>query len=269
MIETDFLEIQSKLGNYKYSSMQYLEYSYVSQYEIILKRDECILLYGFNEKEGCHEYHFAANTQEDILKETQHNPCLITFVPEEWITEFEKAGFVVCAAFCDYFMESLEGVSECGEPEFLKEDECKEAADVTIACRGQSRGFHGETPEWIREWINTPGDTDDDLEYLHRAILTERNEQAEIVGIVVTALYGFESEKGAVSWIREAAVKPEYQRKGIARKLITQALYYGKNHGAKRAFLAADECNIHAIHLYESIGFRARKDKQINMIKEV
>ncbi|BCJ93672.1 hypothetical protein acsn021_12410 [Anaerocolumna cellulosilytica] len=267
MTETDLLEIQSKLADYTYSSMQYLEHSDVSQYEVILKRDGCILLYGFNEKEGCHEYHFAANTPDDILKEVQDNQCLITFVPEEWITEFEKAGFVVCAAFCDYFMDSLEDALGCGEPEFLKRNECKEAADVTIACRGQSRGFHGETTEWITDWIDTSKDAGCDLEYLHRALLIERNEQAEIVGIVVTALYGFESEKGAVSWIREVAVKPAYQRKGIARKLITQALHYGKNHGARRAFLAADACNIHAIHLYESIGFRAGKDKQINMIR--
>lgn len=268
MTEANLVRIQSKLDNYTYSSMRYLEYPEVIKYELIMETDEVILLYGFNEKEGLNEYHWAANTPCDIIRAVHGNDhCLITFVPEDWIKELEKAGFIICAAFCDYFMDSLDSILTQDLALFLKEEESKKAAEVTMACRGQSRGFTGETPEWISKWLDNSIAAGSDSDYLHRAALIERNEQGEIVGIVFTALYGYESAKGAVSWIREVAVKPEYQRKGIARKLIAQALTYGKTHGAKRAFLAADECNVHAIHLYESIGFKAGKDKQINMIR--
>lgn len=50
--------------------------------------------------------------------------------------------------------------------------------------------------------------------------------------------------------------------------MINQALYYGKCHGATRGFLAADEQNAGAIHLYESIGFEASEEEsQIDMRK--
>ena len=91
----------------------------------------------------------------------------------------------------------------------------------------------------------------------------------EIAGIVCTGTYGHESKDGAVVWIREVAVKPKYQGQGIGRILVSQALQYGKQCGASRAFLAVDEENSGAIHLYESLGFVASKEAgEINMIKE-
>ena len=101
------------------------------------------------------------------------------------------------------------------------------------------------------------------------AVLTEKAEDGKIVGIVCTGTYAHDSEKGPVSWIREAAVVPSYQNRGIARKLILQALAYGKRNGATRAFLAADEENRNAIRLYTSIGFLPGGDEsQIDMIRE-
>jgi ribosomal protein S18 acetylase RimI-like enzyme len=85
---------------------------------------------------------------------------------------------------------------------------------------------------------------------------------------VCTATYAHDSQKGPIAWIREVAVRPEYQRMGIGRKLVTQALSYGKENGAVRGFLQADECNIYAIHLYESLGFVSNKHEvQIDMFK--
>ena len=55
-------------------------------------------------------------------------------------------------------------------------------------------------------------------------------------------------------------VNPEYQNRGIARRIIKQALLHGKTHGATRAFLAADEQNVGAIHLYKSLGFEPSKE---------
>jgi ribosomal protein S18 acetylase RimI-like enzyme len=49
---------------------------------------------------------------------------------------------------------------------------------------------------------------------------------------------------------------------------MQQSLSYGKKHGAKRAFLMADDLNEHAIRLYKKIGFKPKEDEcQIDMIK--
>jgi GNAT superfamily N-acetyltransferase len=268
--EVDFLRLQSNLKNYRFFSMEYIDYSDVSDYQIVIENDNIVLLYGYHNEAKCYEYHWAANSADDIINAIDMDlQCLITFVPHEWIETFEQAGFVVRNAWHDYFMDSLETITMLEDAEFLNNDECEEASEVTMSCKGQSRGFTGQTPKWIRDWLGSSGEDSTETDVSNRAILIERNSKKEIVGIACTGTYAHESEKGAIVWIREVAVKPDYQRRGIARKLITQALAYGKSFGAKRAFLAADECNAHAIHLYVSIGFKASNDKsQIDMIKD-
>lgn len=82
------------------------------------------------------------------------------------------------------------------------------------------------------------------------------------------ATYDYQSEKGPIVWIREIAVNPRFQNKGIGRRLIIKALSYGKKYRATRAFLAADENNVSAIHLYTSIGFLpGDNESQIDMLK--
>jgi ribosomal protein S18 acetylase RimI-like enzyme len=118
----------------------------------------------------------------------------------------------------------------------------------------------------MQSWIHNeePAAAETDTE--NYAVVIHR-ENDEIVGLVCTAVYGFDCEEGPVSWIREVAVHPNYQNRGIAGKLILQAMNYGKRFGAVRAFLMADECNEHAIHLYEKLGFVAKKDdNQIDML---
>lgn len=270
MLQTDFERIQSKQNSYKYLSLEYIDYSDIPEYQIILENENTILLFGYNNEAKSYEYHWAANHPAELLKAMdQELSCLITFIPDEWVEVFKNSGFLVRNAWHDYFMDSLEHIPEGEGVESLKEEESEEASLVTLACRGQSRGFTGQTTEWIREWVDNSEEVMEETGIRNKVIFIERNDKGELVGIVCTGTYGHESEKGAVVWIREVAVKPEYQRKGIARKLINQALAYGKEHGAKRAFLAADECNTYAIHLYESIGFRAADGKsQIDMIRE-
>lgn len=109
--------------------------------------------------------------------------------------------------------------------------------------QGQSRGFTGQTPEWIENYLHH------NETVKNPAILPCRAPEGELAGILCTGTYGHDSKDGAIVWIREVAVKPEHQSKGIGRRLIAQALQYGKRCGASRAFLAVDEDNIGAIHL--------------------
>ena len=53
-------------------------------------------------------------------------------------------------------------------------------------------------------------------------------------------------------------VNASSQNQGIGRKLLSQALYYGQQKGAKRAFLMADDLNQNALHLYQKMGAKKR-----------
>jgi ribosomal protein S18 acetylase RimI-like enzyme len=94
-------------------------------------------------------------------------------------------------------------------------------------------------------------------------------EDGQPVGVVCVALYGDKSAKGPIVWIREIAVMPEYQGRGCGKALLQSALAYGIKHGAKRAFLMADDCNTGAIALYRRMGFEPNmSEAQIDLIYE-
>ena len=265
MRETIFNTIKDNLNRYKYSSMIYTDYEDICDYEIIFEADNLILLYGYNNTAKMYEYHWAANSAKDIVDRIEKEQCFITFIPYEWVTIFENTGFSIRNAWHDYFKKSLSDISnEANDAMILKCTECKEASEVTISCRNQSRGFTGETEEFMKKWLSN---TDENNR--HSTIFIEKNDIGEIIGLVCTSVYGYDSEKGPVSWIREVCVRPDFQNRGIARRLIMQALSHGKQKGARRAFLAADEVNKNAIHLYESIGFEPTlDDSQIDMIRK-
>ena len=264
MEEKLFDTIQESISNYQYTSMRYIDYGEVCNYDIVSNTEQLVLLCGYYDPAKAFEYHWAANKAEDIIALIDKKESLITFVPQEWIKTFEGAGFYIRSAWHDHFKSSLSDiVDEVKDAIVLKDSECKEASEVTMSCRYKSRGFTGETEEFFREWLS-----DNDKDHPNSIIFVEKNDIGEIVGLVCTTTYGHGSEKGPVAWIREVCVRPEYQNRGIARKLILQALSHGKKHGATRAFLAADEMNENAIHLYTSIGFEPSKEEsQIDMIK--
>lgn len=264
MIEAIFNTMKNNLDKFKHSSMTYTSYEDVLDYEVICNTGQLILLCGYNEAAKMFEYHWAANTAEDIIKQLDKKECFITFIPHEWVNTFENAGFSIRNAWHDYFKHSLTDISnEADDAIVLKDTECREASEVTLSCRNQSRGFTGETEEFMKEWISNSNEN-----YRYSTIFVEKNDKGEIIGLVCTTTYGHDNKKGPISWIREVCVRPEYQNRGIARKLIKQALSHGKKHAATRAFLAADEMNENAIHLYKSIGFEpVQDDSQIDMIK--
>lgn len=63
--------------------------------------------------------------------------------------------------------------------------------------------------------------------------------------------------------INNVAVRPEYRRRGIGRKLLEWILIAGKRGGAVRVFLELRAGNSAALALYEGCGFRitARRSK--------
>lgn len=265
MIEQQFHEIKDILQQFCFTSLKYTDYEEIADYEIVINDNKVIIIYGYNPESKRYEYHWACNHKEDLLRhlKKRNDNELITFVPENWVESLKNIGFDIYAIWNDYFAEDLEEYVNCEEPKYIHHDNCKEASEVTRSCGGQSRGFTGQSEEWMKQWIENkePASSDDTYDC---AIICEIIQ--EIVGVICVGIY--ESGDKTVLWIREIAVKPEFQGKGVGRKLIGQAFAYGLKHGAKKAFLMADECNNNALHLYRSMGFKSNPDEsQIDMIR--
>jgi aminoglycoside 3-N-acetyltransferase I len=60
-------------------------------------------------------------------------------------------------------------------------------------------------------------------------------------------------------FIYDVAIKTEYQRKGIGRKLITALLALAKEKGVSEVFVAAHTEDTHALKFYQSLGGKAEK----------
>lgn len=80
-------------------------------------------MYGCNPESRKYEFHWVANTAEDLLESigTPEENVKISFVPPEWVPVFEQHRFTVYAKYNNYFMQNLDTVSAAAEPEFLTE----------------------------------------------------------------------------------------------------------------------------------------------------
>ena len=58
-------------------------------------------------------------------------------------------------------------------------------------------------------------------------------------------------------FIYDLAVRPDMQRRGIARRLIAQVVERAEQHGLVAVFVPADNDDAHALAFYEAIGGRA------------
>lgn len=254
MIEQQFHEIKDILQQFCFTSLKCTDYEEIADYEILINDNKVIIIYGYNPESKRYEYHWACNHKEDLLRQLQkrNDNEQITFVPENWVESLENIGFDIYAIWNDYFAEDLEEYVNCEEPKYIHHGNYKEASEVTLSCRGQSRGFTGQSEEWMKQWIENKGSASPDYTY--------------DCAVICVDIYG--SGDKTKLWIREIAVKPEFQGKGVGRKLIGQAFAYGLRHGAKKAFLMADECNNNALHLYRSMGFKSNpNESQIDMIR--
>ncbi len=266
MTEQEFEQIRERLGAYVHTSLHYAEWAEVAHFSVLRDTPEAIVLYGYDREADVYAYHFAANDApavSDTLTRKHPNEKL-SFVPEAWIPQMESLGFSIQAIWSDYFADGLETRAIAEAPVYLSAADADAAARVTMACRGQSRGFTGQTPDWVRGWLAAsapacPSSTSDTA--ILGAFAGDR-----LCGVVCVGIYG-EPER-RILWIREIAVHPSEQGKGVGRRLLGQAFCYGVSHGADSAFLMADACNAHAIRLYAGMGFQNRpEDAQIDMLR--
>lgn len=240
--ENTFDVIRERALEYAYSSFEYLEYDVCRTGEIIRDDEPLILLCDAGKSPALIQFAF-----EDIDVLIQALSIIpgdiqINFVPYEFRQRLEEIGFFTWGEFIDFWNTDLSSTiiksNDHDGIEFLKPDECGQVSAVSRKCANQSRGFSGETEDWFSEWLK-----DNDVIILRK--------DGKIAGFCCVSIYN----SGTTLWIREIAVDPECQGKGLGGKLIAQAICYGLKHGAKKGFLAVDVQNDRAIRLYNKYGF--------------
>lgn len=239
----------------KYSSLGYVEYETLKDVEIVVDEKTLKLLY--DKSKDFPEIHYASDDLHELINGIKaHNlNGLIKFVPFDAIPIFEKQGFKTHCAYQDYYLDDL---NQLGTElttnrtiQFATADDAKALSKVSKSCAGLSRGFFGETEDWFIDWL---GD--------NKVIVSVVED--EIVGFCCVSIYA----KGTTLWIRELAVRPDFQGKGIGKDLFKMGLQYGLLQGAQKSFLAVDIENKVAIQLYVRLAFVAKANEiEVQMLK--
>lgn len=263
-------EIINKANQYKHSSMRYIQEEDLYESNILVNNDS-ILIIGTIEKDTM-KIDWATNNpilfietmrplEKDIVSNTNIKHLSIEFIPEEIIELFEQDNYVIKSEWMDYWKPTLEYnvIPHNLVIRPIEEKEYVIGSYITKSCKGFSRGYNGEEIEWFKEWKDNE---------FSEIFVAEQNNQ--IVGVCAVNLYGFDSEKGTVLWLREVAVHPEFHSQKIGLYLINHAFDWGVKNGAQRSFLACDRDNTKAIRLYEYLGYRSKHNRgQINIEKSI
>ena len=271
MLSEEFDALRGRAMAFEHSSFAYLDFEAVERCAVLADGADGVLLGGEKAEEGVYELHWGADDPAFVIRAAQkmERETLISFVPEAWKALFLAEGFTEFGILREYWLKPLDkpflSKFVC---ESITEEDAAEAALVTQSCRLQSREFYGESPQKIADWIHGvyPEGNENAFGAKHEAVLACRDEAGKIAGVVLTAVYGYGEEWGPVAWVREVAVLPERQGRGIGRALVQSALNYGLARGAKSAFLMADDCNAHAVALYRSLGFAPNDEVQIDLV---
>lgn len=181
------------------------------------------------------------------------------FVPPEFESALAAIGFATTSEWTDRWLSDLQGYPLAPTREFtivpLTAENALAAAAVTRASRFTSRDYLGESDAFVVGWLG-------EVPNGGFVCLCE----GKAVGVALTTLYGQDSPKGLVCWLRELVVAPSHRRRGIGRELALTVLEWGRAKGATRSFLAVDAENP-AIRLYEALGYRGVDARgQINMM---
>lgn len=109
--------------------------------------------------------------------------------------------------------------------------------------------------------------------YINRGEMYGYMEEEKIAGMVALTMcqdadyehvqWGRELSNEDVLVIHILAVCPDYQKKGIAGKIVLEAIELAKKNGKKAVRLDALATNKPAQHLYESLGFAYRGKRNL------
>lgn len=91
-------------------------------------------------------------------------------------------------------------------------------------------------------------------DFANSQYMTEKNNQGEIV-----ALIRWVTDQATVVLIQDLLVHPDYQRKGLGKKLMQRALAEIKSYGQLQIEVLTDDEEMTA-SFYKSLGFRSVND---------
>lgn len=259
MTKKEYEMLCRKSKAFLYHSFSFLSYEIVKTAHIIWQDEDCIVCRYWDDSVGYEKIHWMANSFEALWEvvKVQNDPVLISFVPLSWKEKLLSNGCEEYAQFHDFWKTMTKKDTNDDVLSYLKEGDEAKASALTMRCAGISRGFTGESEAFFRNWKR--GSEASLLEvHAQSSDILCMYDQEVLCGIALTAVYGKEDRKTV--WLRLIAVDPDLQRRGIGRSLMRQVLAYGVKHQVKKAFLAADICNTHAIHLYEKNGFQLDED---------
>lgn len=265
----------------KYNSMEYCDLNDISDAKVFVNTKDSIFLYKkINDDQSSYwlskskdnvQVYWAAQSEDKFfdglnklikfIKENDQKTekLYMEFIPEEFLHKLQNYNSKIVSEWVDYWSNDLSSIAAKSKRNIsireIREDEVSKVGELTRSCFGYSRGFTGESDTAVKEWLD-----DENSNILMAEI------DGKLVGTCFVGLYGFDSEKGTVLWIRELAVAPNYQSKGIGYELLTYAIDWGMSKGAKRSFLACDAENINALKLYEKFNYARKEERgQINI----
>lgn len=249
-------EISNKINRYQHTSIQHIEYKDAAKADLLKNDRNGIILLDSSKHPNI--VYFATNEIEKMLGEIDclfHKDIRVNFVPHDFVESFKRHGFTEWAEYADFFNKDIQGTAKSlvltREPEFLTPIEYDGISHMSKECEKQSRGFTGESAEWFADWEKKNG-----------TIVIKNNHN--IIGFCCVSIYA----NGTILWIREIAVSPKFQGKGLGKRLMEQAIKYGADKGVQRGFLAADVLNKNAIGLYNSYGFYQKDSRsELQMIR--
>ena len=255
--ENIFNELMERAKGYTYSSMNYLEFDECKNAEILADDDGLILLQDKSKIPMM--IYFATDNFEKIVKiiAKMSGHMRLHFVPKEYVKDLQELGFAEWGEYADFWNTDLVRTAEkfgaLAELNYLSLAECGAASVVTTSCMLQSRGFEGALPEFYEEWLNKGNH-----------VIIQRVGSV-IAGVCCVTIY----DNGTTLHIREIAVGPKYQGRGLGKKLMEQGIKYGVENGAVKGFLLADVLNENAIDLYRKYDFYLKDgETELQMLRD-
>ncbi len=268
MNRTEYEKYLEKSTRFAYTSFQYRDFRDLWGFQVLADGFHGFLLGKSVRKAEESEIIWAANDPEEFRSLMKDYPrCLVKFIPTGWAETLKHAGFREYGVLREYWIPDLSAYRGAEEDfSFGVPEEAGSIASLTRGNRHLSREFLGETPAFVKRWMEGTDSSLGDCGATNARILVHR-EGNRILGAAFVAIYGLDSPKGGVLWLRELAVKNGFHGRGIGRTLARAALQFGCQNGAKRSFLMADDLNASAIRLYRSLGYLSKDDEvQIDLI---
>ncbi|HPO28068.1 MAG TPA: GNAT family N-acetyltransferase [Petrotogaceae bacterium] len=270
----NFKELKKKAADHIYSSLSYVSAEDMGDViqNFFVVCDKGVFIISEEKKQyhvlwACDDFSFVVENLKKFIDEysdfQEEKRIFIEFVQPKDIVGLAKIGFKIVSEWMDYWIEDINKIDiqkeRFSQVFTISENEYHTAAEVTLRCAGMSREYEGESYAFVREWAKTR----------NSKVLVYKQDES-ICGVCFISIYRSSSAKANVLWVRELAVDPMYQGRGVATVLLNKALEYGKNWGAYKSFLSVDRENFRAIRIYEKIGFHPKAGHgQINMAYNV